>query len=330
MNITITDLKKEIESHNNDKFQLINKKKALDAQSSEKISTQRNLSMVLTAFIASVKFDEDQAESKGIAEALKLHMTITKKTPLVGQQLTGHQTDGSTVTLRHPLTTDMLKKLGTYKSNYDTCMQAQERCDTISTQFINSEKEHGNIGSIIAKINTVQTNIDHCTNKIEQIQTAFKALDDEFTEYTQANKASDMQILTSTSCDNKPLMETEQIEHLTEVLLKAHHNVAAIFSQNLDVNFMSRIIREVTQEVHRIKKELVQFQHVEVLDSCLKQLNRDLHNAKLLYNNEQAKLTQQSAKVSKRPMSPLSPMVNLLQYNPLPQMTTLTNLESLI
>ena len=82
---------------------------------------------------------------------------------------------------------------------------------------------------------------------------------------------------------------------------------------------MSRIIREVTQEVHRIKKELVQFQHVEVLDSCLKQLNQDLHNAKLLYNDEQAKLTQQSTKVSKRPMSPLSLMVNSLQYDPLPQ-----------
>ena len=117
MNITITDLKKEIESHNNDKFQLINKKKALDAQSSEKISAQRNLSMVLTAFITSVKFDEDQAESKSIADALKLHMTIMKKTPLVGQQLQGRQSDGSVVTLRHPLTTDMLKKLGTYKSN---------------------------------------------------------------------------------------------------------------------------------------------------------------------------------------------------------------------
>ena len=150
-------------------------------------------------------------------------------------------------------------------------MQAQERYDTISTKFINSEKEHGDIGSIIAKINEVQANIDHCTNKIEQIQIAFKALDDEFTEYSNASKASDMQILTSTSCDNKPLMKTEQIEHLTEVLLKAQQNVAAIFSQNLDVNFMSRIIREVTQEVHHIKKELVQFQHVEVLNSCLKQ-----------------------------------------------------------
>ena len=79
-------------------------------------------------------------------------------------------------------------------------------------------------------------------------------MDDEFTEYTQVNKANDMQVFTSTSCDNKPLMETDQIEHLTEVLLKAQHNVAAIFTQKLDVNFMSRIIREVTQEVHRIQK----------------------------------------------------------------------------
>ena len=68
-----------------------------------------------------------------------------------------------------------------------------------------------------------------------------------------------MQILTSTSCDNKPLMKTEQIEHLTEVLLKAQQNVVAIFNQDLDVNLMWRIIIEVTQTVHQINKELVQF-----------------------------------------------------------------------
>ena len=65
--------------------------------------------------------------------------------------------------------------------------------------------------SITAKLNTVQTNVDICTNRIEQIRTAFKSLDSEFTEYTQINKANDMQVLTSTSCDNKPLMETDQI-----------------------------------------------------------------------------------------------------------------------
>ena len=126
MNRTITDLKKEIESQNNDKFQLNNKKKVLDAQYTERVNTQRHLQLVLTAFIASVNFTEDQTESKDIADALKTHMTIMKKTPLVGQQLTGRQSDGSTVTLRVPLSSDMLKKLGKYKSTYDTCVQAQE------------------------------------------------------------------------------------------------------------------------------------------------------------------------------------------------------------
>ena len=37
-------------------------------------------------------------------------MTIRKKTPLIGQQLQGRQSDGSVVTLHHPVTTDMLKK----------------------------------------------------------------------------------------------------------------------------------------------------------------------------------------------------------------------------
>ena len=112
MNKTIADLKKEIDSQNNDKFQLNNKKKVLDTQYTERLNAQRHLQLVLTVFIASVNFTEDQTENKDIAEALKTHMTIIKKTPLVGQELIGLQSDGSTVTLRVPLSSDMLKKLG--------------------------------------------------------------------------------------------------------------------------------------------------------------------------------------------------------------------------
>ena len=100
--------------------------------------------------------------------------------------------------------------------------------------------------SITEKLAKVQNNVDTFTQRIEQIWTAFQSLDSEFTDYMQDQKSNDMQVLTSTSCDNKHLMETDQIEHLTEVLLKAQHNVGAIFTQNLDVNFMSCIIREVT------------------------------------------------------------------------------------
>ena len=57
----------------------------------------------------------------------------------------------------------------------------------------------------------------------------------------------------------------------------------------------------------------------------MKALHRDLHDANLLYKDEQAKVTQRSANnsrtrntVSRRPKSPMSPMVNPLQYDPLP------------
>ena len=126
MNKTIATLNREIDYQNNEKFQLNNKKRLLDTQYTERLNAQRHLQLVLTAFRASVNFPEDQTENKDIAEALKTHMTITKKTPLVGQELVGIQSDGSPVTLRVPLSSDMLQKLSRYKSTYDTCVQAQE------------------------------------------------------------------------------------------------------------------------------------------------------------------------------------------------------------
>ena len=97
----------------------------LDTQYTERLNAQRHLQMVLTAFRASVNVAEDQADSKGLIDTLKAHMSATKKTPLVGQELVGLQSDGSPVTLRVPLSSDMLQKLGRYKSTYDTCIQAQ-------------------------------------------------------------------------------------------------------------------------------------------------------------------------------------------------------------
>ena len=50
-------------------------------------------------------------------------------------------------------------------------------------------------------------------------------------------------------------METSQINHLTNVLLKGQQNVESLFTQNFDVNFISRVIREVTQEMQIIRKK---------------------------------------------------------------------------
>ena len=187
MNKTIADLKKEIDSQNNDKFQLNNTKRLLDTQNTERLNAQRNLQMVLTAFRASVNVAEDQADSKAMIETLKTHMSITKKTPLLGQELVGLQSDGQPVNLCVNLSSDMLQKLGRYQPTYDTCVQAQERYDIANAQYATNEKEYGNMDSITAKLTTVQNNVDTCTNRIEQIRTAFKSLDSEFTEYMQVN-----------------------------------------------------------------------------------------------------------------------------------------------
>ena len=45
-----------------------------------------------------------------------------------------------------------------------------------------------------------------------------------------------------------------------------------------------------------IRKKLVEFQKVEILDSCMKALHQDLYDANILYKDEQAKMTQKSAK----------------------------------
>ena len=245
--------------------------------------------MVLTGFKASVNVNEDHTDSKALIDTLKAHMNATKNTPLVGQELVGIQ-DGQAVKLRISLSKDMLKKLGRFQPNYNTCVQAQERFNEAYAQYTNTE--YGNMDSITAKLAKVQNNIDTFTQRIEQIRTAFQSLDSEFTDYMQDQKSNDIQVLKSTSCDNKPLMETSQINHLTDVLLKGQQNVESLFTQNFDVNFISRVIKEVTHEMQIISKKLVEFQKVEILDTCMKALHQDLYEVNILYKDEQAKITQ--------------------------------------
>ena len=126
MTKAIATLNKDIESQNNEKFRLNNTKQLFDTQNTERTKAQHNLQMVLTGFRASVNVNEDHADSKGLIDTLKAHMSATKKTPLVGQELVGLQSDGQPVKLRVNLTNDMLQKLGRFQPNYDTCVQAQE------------------------------------------------------------------------------------------------------------------------------------------------------------------------------------------------------------
>ena len=80
--------------------------------------------MVLTGFRASVNVNEDNADSKVLIDTLKAHMSETKKSPLIGQELVGLQSDGQPVNLCVNLSSDMLQKLGRYQPTYDTCIQA--------------------------------------------------------------------------------------------------------------------------------------------------------------------------------------------------------------
>ena len=231
MTKAITTLTKDIESQNNEKFRLNSTKRIFDTQNTEKRDASHNLQMVMAGFKSSVNVN-DQSDSKALIEHLKVHMNATNSTPLVGQELVGIQ-DGQAVKLRINLSKDMLQKLGRFQPNYDTCVQAQERFDTANAQYANTEKEYGNMDSITVKLTKVQNNIDTFTQRIEQIRTAFQSLDSEFTDYMQDQKSNNIQVLKSTSCDNKPLMETSQINHLTDVLLKGQQNVKSLFFSKL-------------------------------------------------------------------------------------------------
>ena len=121
-------------------------------------------------------------------------------------------------------------------------------------------------------------------------------------------------------------MDTTQINQLTNVLIKGQQNVDSLFTKNFDLNFISRVIGEVTQEMQRIRNCLDRFKKVEILESCMKALHQDLFDANILYKDEQAKAMQKTAKsprtqntMVRRPQSPMSPMVNPSGYAPLSQ-----------
>ena len=65
------------------------------------------------------------------------------------------------------------------------------------------------------------------------------------------------------------------------------------------MNFISRVIGEVTQEMQRIRKCLDRFQKVEILESCMKALHQNLYDANILYKDEQAITMQKTTKNSK-------------------------------
>ena len=172
-------------------------------------------------------------------------------------------------------------------------MNAQKRYNLACAIYSNTEKEYGYIESIKSKLAKVQNNANTCSQKIDQIWAIFHLLDSEFKDYMQDQNVNDIQVLKSTSCDNKPLMDTTQINQLSNILIKGQENVDSLFTQNYNLNFMCHVIGEVTKEMQKIRTLMDKFKKVEILESCMKALKQGLLDALMLFNEEQTKVTRQ-------------------------------------
>ena len=80
--------------------------------------------MVMEGFKSSANFEKEQADSRLLTDQIKAHMTITKHTPLVGQDMIGIL-DDKPIKLGFQLSPLLLEKLKQCKPNYDACVLAQ-------------------------------------------------------------------------------------------------------------------------------------------------------------------------------------------------------------
>ena len=125
--------------------------------------------MVMAGFKSSVNVERDQTDVKTLIDHIKAHMTTTMSTPLVGQDMTGIH-EGQPVNLGIKLSQEMINKLGKFKPNYESCVNAQKRYNSACATYNNTEKKYGNMELVKYKLAKVQNNVNTCSKSIEQIK----------------------------------------------------------------------------------------------------------------------------------------------------------------
>ena len=140
MNKDLIILGKDMETQNNEKFRLNSTMRVFDSQANEKREASNNLQMVMAGFKSSVNVERDQTDVKMLIDQIKTHMTATMSTPLVGQDLTGIN-EGKSVSLGIKLSQETINKLGKFKPNYESCVNAQKRYNAACAIYSNTEKE---------------------------------------------------------------------------------------------------------------------------------------------------------------------------------------------
>ena len=147
LNTELTFLSKEVDLQNNEKAKITGVLHILETTSKDKIVANNNLKMVMEGFKSSANFEKEQADSRLLTDQIKAHMTITKHTPLVGQDMVG-VLDDKPIKLGFQLSPLLLEKLKQFKPNYDACVFAQKRFNAACSKSDSTEKGYGNINTV--------------------------------------------------------------------------------------------------------------------------------------------------------------------------------------
>ena len=134
MNKELTILAKEADMQNNEKCKLNSVLRVFETQSNERLEANNNLKLVMEGFKSSAHFDKEHADERLLTEQIKAHMTIIKRTPLIGQDMMGIH-DEKPIKLGFQLSPEVIEKLGKFKQIYDACVSAQKRFKLACTKI---------------------------------------------------------------------------------------------------------------------------------------------------------------------------------------------------
>ena len=153
----------------------------------------------MEGFKSSVNFDKDHVDEKIVADAIKFHMNQMKQPPLVGKDVMGVN-EGRPVKM-YTLTPEMIDKLGKFKENYNSCVDALKRYSISCELYNQAEQEYGKALENQNKLTKVQGIIDLCSNNSKEIEIVFKNLDAEFKTFMQEQSVDEIPVLKSSVSD---------------------------------------------------------------------------------------------------------------------------------
>merc|ERR1712240_109689 len=245
---------------------------------------------MMECFKSSVKFDKEHADANMTAEAIKAHMNIMKSRPVIGKDIMGI-IDGKPIP-QYNLNQAMIDKLGKFKENYNSCIDALKRYSVACELYTQSEQEYGKAINNKKKLAKSQTLLDQCLHNSKQIGIVFKNLEAEYKTFMQ-EQTDEIPVLKSAVSDNRPLMDPLEISELSGVLCNFRKKLCDIVGNRFDLPNSSKIFGQIIKEFTDIRKTMNSFQYVKVLENIMKEINKNLLEAKNVIHRKKS-IKQQS------------------------------------